>query len=118
ANDLPLTPDPASNLEQAKQATYSQQLLEAENTRRNQVAAYEAAKALSDPFANPEVQKDERVLALRKKLSDLKDNQTALLQRYTPEWPEVKQVPAQIKQVEDELAKAPVEVLAAMKSRA
>jgi len=118
ANDLPLTSEVGSNLEQAKQATYSAQLLEAENTRRNQVAAYEAAKNLPDPFSNPEVQKDERVVELRKKLSDLKDKEAGLLQKYTAEWPEVKQVGAQIKQVEGELAKAPTEVLAAMKSRA
>jgi polysaccharide biosynthesis transport protein len=117
-HDLPLTLDQGSNLEQAKQATYSAQLLEAENTRRDRVAAYDAAKKSPDPFANPEVQKDERVISLRKKLSDLKDTQTGLLQKYTPEWPEVQQVTAQIKQVEEELAKAPTEVLASMKAKA
>ena len=118
AHDLPLTSEQGSNLEQAKQATYSAQLLEAENEKRNQLAAYEAAKNASDPFANPEVQKDTRIIELRKKLSDLKDKEAALLQKYTPEWPEVKQVSAQVKQVEEELAKAPTEVLATMKARA
>src|SRR5712664_60197 len=75
ANDLPLTSEPGSNLLQAREATYSSQLLEAENKRRTQVAAYEAAKRSPDPFANPEVQKDERIIELRKKLSDLKDKE-------------------------------------------
>jgi len=118
ANDLPLTSEQGSNLEQVKQATYSAQLLEAENQRRNQLAAYEAAKNSPDPFANPEVQKDARIIELRKKLTDLRDKETALLQKFTPEWPDVKQVQAQVKQVEDELAKAPTEVLASMKARA
>jgi succinoglycan biosynthesis transport protein ExoP len=118
ANDLPLTSETGSNLLQAREATYSAQLLEAENKRRTQVAAYEAAKKTPDPFANPEVQKNERIIELRKKLGDLKDKEAALLQKYTPEWPDVKVVSAQVKQVEAELAKAPTEVIAAMKSSA
>lgn len=117
-NDLPITNEPGNNLEQVRVQTYSQQLLAAENERRNRLSAYEAAKNASDPFSNPEVQKDERIIELRKKLSDLRDKETALLQKYTPEWPDVKQVQAQIKQLEEELAKAPKEVLASMKARA
>jgi len=114
-NDLPLDNAPGSNLDQVRTQTYSQQLLAAENERRNRVAAYEEAMAASDPFSNPAVQKDERIIELRKKLSELKDKETALLQKFTPEWPEVKQIQAQIKQVDEELAKAPKEVLASMK---
>jgi len=116
-NDLPLDA-PGSNLEQVRAQTYSQQLLAAENERRNKLAAYEAAKSASDPFSNPVVQKDERIIDLRKKLSDLRDKETALLQKFTPEWPDVKQVQAQIKQVNEELAEAPKEVLASMKAGA
>jgi succinoglycan biosynthesis transport protein ExoP len=116
--DIPLTSEPGSNLEQVRASTYSSQLLEAENTKRTAIANYEAAKSAADPFANPEVQKDARIIELRKKLSDLKDKETGLLQKYTPEWPEVKQIRAQIKQLEGELAKAPAEVLASMKAQA
>ncbi|HYW71507.1 MAG TPA: Wzz/FepE/Etk N-terminal domain-containing protein, partial [Pyrinomonadaceae bacterium] len=115
---LPLTDAPGSNLGQTRVATYSSQLLDAENQKRNLEAAYLSAKNASDPFANPEVQKDERIIDLRKKLSDLKDKETGLLQKYTKEWPEVQQVDAQIAQVEEELKKAPVEVVATMKARA
>src|SRR5215813_13791638 len=116
--ELPLSDTPTSNLRQQRVATYSAQLLEAENKKRSLQADYEAAKNASDPFANPEVQKDERIIHLRQKISDLKDKESALLQRYTREWPEVQQVEAQIKSLEDELKKAPVEVLASMKSKA
>jgi polysaccharide biosynthesis transport protein len=116
--DLPLDNSLGNNLEQVRAQTYSQQLLAAENERRNRLAAYEAAKGASDPFSNPAVQKDERIIELRKKLSELRDKETALLQKYTPEWPDVKQVQAQIKQLEEELATAPKEVLASMKASA
>jgi capsular exopolysaccharide synthesis family protein len=114
---LPLSDSSGSNLGQQRVATYSAQLLTAENEKRNLEAAYASAKNAPDPFANPEVQKDERIIALRKKLSDLRDKETALLQRYTTEWPEVQQVQAQIAQVQEELKKAPDEVLATMKAR-
>ena len=117
-NDLPLDNAPGNNLESVRVQTYSQQLLAAENERRNKLAAYEAAKTASDPFSNPTVQKDERIIELRKKLSELRDKETALLQKYTPEWPDVKQIQAQIKQLQEELAQAPKEVLASMKSAA
>ncbi len=118
AYELPLTDAPASNLRQQRVSTYSSQLLEAENNKRNLQAAYDAAKNGPDPFANPEVQKDDRIIHLRQKISDLKDKESGLLQKYTPEWPEVQQVQAQIRSLEAELKKAPNEVLASMKAKA
>ncbi len=116
--ELPLTEIQGTSLRQQRVATYSGQLLEAENKKRSLNAAYEAAKNSADPFAYPEVQKDSRIIRLREKITELKDKETSLRQKYTDEWPEVKQVQAQIKQVESELQKAPVEVLASMKSQA
>ena len=57
-------------------------------------------------------------MKLRERLSELKEKREALLQTYTAEWPGVKQIEAQIKPVEEELTKAPKEVLASLKSRA
>jgi polysaccharide biosynthesis transport protein len=116
--ELPLTDAPSTNLRQQRVATYSSQLLEAENKKRSLQADYEAAKKAPDPFAIPEVQKDERIIHLRQRISELKDKDSALLQRYTREWPEVQQLEAQIKSLEDELKKAPVEVVSSMKARA
>jgi capsular exopolysaccharide synthesis family protein len=118
ANDLPLTDAPGANLDQVRSQQYSNQLLEAENERRTQVAIYDAARKAPDPFSNPDVQKNERIIEFRKKVSDLKDKEAALLTKYTAEWPEVKQVRAQLKKAEEELAKGPAEVLATIKARA
>ena len=116
-HNLPLDATPGSNLEQVKLQTYASQLMAAENERRNSQAAYDAAQKAQDPFSAPEVQKDERIIKLREKLTDLNEKRNALLQLYTPEWPAVKQVDAQIKDVQAELDKAPREVVASMKAR-
>ena len=118
AHNLPLDAKPGSDLESIKLQTYAQQLMEAQNQRRTSMATYEAAKNAPDPFSAPEVQGDARIQKLRDKLGDLKEQRAALLQIYTPEWPGVKKIDAQIRPVEDELAKAPKEVLASLKSRA
>jgi polysaccharide biosynthesis transport protein len=114
---LPLSEAPGSNVTQQRVSTYSSQLLDAENQKRNLAAGYEAARKSPDPFTIPEVQKDERIIKLREKISDLKDKDTLLLQKYTKEWPEVQQVEAEIAQLEVELKKAPEEVLATMKAK-
>jgi capsular exopolysaccharide synthesis family protein len=118
AHGLPLDNKPGSDLETIKLGTYAQQLMEAQNQRRTSMATYEAAKNAPDPFSAPEVQSDARIQKLREKLSDLKEKRQALLETYTKEWPEVKKIEAQIKPVEEELNKAPKEVLASLKSRA
>ena len=116
ANNLPLT-STSTNLEAMREQGYSQQLLDAENQRRNLEASYNAAKDTDDPFSNPAVQQDELIRKLREKLSDLKEKREALLQVYTPEWPEVKKIDAQLKSTEGDLKKAPMQVLASMKKR-
>ncbi len=113
-NNLPLGPT-SIDLEKERERGYSQQLLDAENRRRNLEAAYNAAKTAEDPFTNPAVQQDEYIRKLRDKLSDLKEKREALLQIYTTEWPEVRKIDAQIKSTEADLKKAPVQVLASMK---
>lgn len=115
-NNLPLT-STTINLEAEREGEYSKQLLGAENDRRTLKAAYEAAKNADDPLTNPEVQKDEHIRKLRDELSDLTEKRNALLQRFTPEWPEVKAIDAQIKSKEEDLKKAPLQILGAMKRR-
>lgn len=116
ANNLPLTGETQS-LEVQQEGEYSKQLLDAENERRTLKAAYEAAKNSDDPLTNPEVQKDEHIRKLRDELSDLNEKRNALLQRYTPEWPEVKAIDAQIKSREEDLKRAPTQILGSMKKR-
>lgn len=117
-HNLPLDGKPGSDLESIKLQTYANQLMDAQNKRRNSVATYEAAKNAPDPFSAPEVQADTRIQNLRNKLGDLKEKRQAMLETYTKEWPGVKQIDAQIKPLEEELVKAPKEVLASLKSRA
>ena len=115
-NNLPLTPG-TTNLTLDRERIYSAQLLEAENVRRKLTAEYESAKTADDPFTNPTVQNDELIRKLREKLSDLKEKREELLQRFTKEWPEVKQIDARIVSTEADLKNAPAQVLTSMKKK-
>jgi len=116
-HNVPLTIDPAKDLDAAKLATLSNQLLMAENERKNLQAAWESAARAKDSYSVPDVQTSQRIDKLRERISALKEKRDALLVIYTAEWPEVKKLDAQIKPLEAELEKAPGEVVAAMKSR-
>lgn len=116
-HNLPLTTDPSGNLEVKRLATLSGQQLDAENERKNFQSQYEAARRERDPLSIPDVQSSERIEKLRERISVLKERRDALLVVYTPEWPEVKKLEAQIKPIEAELAKAPSEILTSMKRR-
>lgn len=115
--NLPLTPDADSNLEAKRLQTLSNQLLEAENDRKNLQAQYDAAKSTNDPYSVPDVLTSGRIDRLRERISNLKEKRDALLVVYTPEWPEVKKIEAEIKPLEDEVKKAATEVITGMKSR-
>ena len=116
-HNLPLTTDPRNNLEVSRLATLSSQLLEAENETKDLKAKYEAARDQSDPMSIPDVQNSKRIDLLRERISQLIEKRDSLLVVYTPEWPEVKKLEAQIKPIEDELAKAPTEIVSSMKRR-
>jgi succinoglycan biosynthesis transport protein ExoP len=114
---VPLPSDPAKDLDAVKLSALSNQLLTAVNERKNLQAAWEAANRSPDRYSVPDVQSSGRIDKLRERISALKEKRDALLVIYTPEWPEVKKIEAQIKPLEAELDKAPVEVVASMKSR-
>ncbi|MDX6528220.1 MAG: polysaccharide biosynthesis transport protein [Blastocatellia bacterium] len=116
AHNLPLDNKPGSDLEAMRLATYSGQLLDAENKRRGLEAAYKAAQDAPDPFSAPEIQKDERITRLRDKLGELNEKRKGMLEIYTKEWPAVKQIDAQIKRVQEDLDRAPKEVFASMQA--
>ena len=117
AHNLPLTPDPESNLEASRLATLSKQLLEAENERKDLQSLYEAAKREPNTLSIPDVQASARIEKLRQRISELKEKESALLSVYTPEWPEVKKIQAQLKPLEEELSKAPTEIVSTMQRR-
>jgi succinoglycan biosynthesis transport protein ExoP len=105
------------NLPVKRQAMLSEQLLAAENERKDKEAIYRAAAASPDPWSIPEVQESKRVQELRKQVDDLKLKRAEMLQTYTEAWPPVKKLDAQIRPLEEALQKAPVEVVSAMKTR-
>ena len=115
--NLPLTTDPKTNLEVTRLATLSSQLLDAENETKDSKAKYEAARNQPDSFSIPDVQASKRIDMLRERISSLIEKRDALLVIYTPEWPEVRKLEAQIKPIEEELAKAPTEIVNSMKRR-
>jgi capsular exopolysaccharide synthesis family protein len=116
-HNLPLTAETGGNLEAARLATLSGQLLQAENDRKMIQAQLEAARKEPDPFSVPDVNSSARVEKLRDRISALKEKRDALLIVYTPEWPEVKKIDAQLKGLEAELAKAPPEIVTSIQRR-
>ncbi len=116
-HNLPLTTDAKENLEAARLATLSGQLLQAENQRKLIQAQLEAARREPDPFSIPDVNTSARVDKLRDRISSLKEKRDALLTVYTTEWPEVKKIDAQLKGLEAELAKAPPEIVTSIQRR-
>jgi len=116
-HNLPLTADASGNLEAARLATLSGQLLQAENERKLVQAQLESARKEQDPFSIPDVNASARVDKLRDRISALKEKRDALLTVYTSEWPDVKKIDAQLKGLEAELAKAPPEILTSIQRR-
>ena len=114
---LPLTHDASGNLQAARLATLSGQLLQAENERKNFQAQLEAARREKDPFSIPDVNTSGRVGSLREKISEIRQRRESLLTVYTSEWPEVKKLDAQLKALEEDLAKAPAEIVTSMQRR-
>ena len=113
---LPLTPT-ENNVPIQREQTYNKQLLDAQNEYRKLKADYDEAKASTDLLSNPEVQKNESVLKLRDKLSELQAQRAALRQTYTDEWPDIKKLDAQIKPLEQALEAAKRQILVSMESR-
>ena len=114
---LPMVNDTAGNLEATRLATLSGQLLTAENERKYLQAQLEAAQKEKDPFSIPDVNASARVEKLRDRISALKEQRDALLITYTPEWPAVKKIDAQLKGLEAELDKAPPEIVTSIQRR-
>jgi capsular exopolysaccharide synthesis family protein len=116
-HNLPITANPAENLEAARLATLSGQLLQAENERKNLQSQLAAATSEKDPFSIPDVNSSARVEKLRERISLLKEQRESLLTVYTSEWPALKKIDAQIRGLEAELKRAPAEIVTSMQRR-
>ena len=117
SRNLSLTLGGQQSLETQALATLSAQLLQAENTRKELQAQLEAAKREKDPFSIPDVNASARVDKLRERISALKEQREALKVTYTDAWPGVKKLDMQIKGLEEELKKAPEEILTSMQRK-
>ncbi len=115
--DLPLDTKSGGSVEASRLMTLSGQLLEAENERKNLQSQLGAARREKDPFSIPDVNTSARVEKLRDKISELKQKRDSLLIVYTPEWPEVKKIDAQLQGLEADLVKAPSEIVTSIQRR-
>ena len=114
---LTLSNESSGGLEASRLATLSGQLLLAENERKQAQAQLEAARREKDPFSIPDVNASIRVDKLRERISELTQKRDSLLVVYTPEWPEVKKIDAQLEGLKKELEKAPAEIVTSMQRR-
>lgn len=114
---LPLATAAAGDLDAARLATLSGQLLAAENERKDFQSQLESARNEKDRFSIPDVNTSARVEKLRDRISALKEKRDALLTVYTSEWPEVKKIDAQLKGLEAELDQAPTEIVTSIQRR-
>ncbi|MFN0088086.1 MAG: GumC family protein [Blastocatellia bacterium] len=92
-------------------AELNHQLLLAENERKNSELAYKLTREVADVSTVPEIQRDQIVQELNKKITELNQLRERLLVEFTPEWPEVKQVNQQLQRLEGELRAAHQRIL-------
>jgi succinoglycan biosynthesis transport protein ExoP len=115
-HNLPLEKGEGRNLTADRLGKLSSQLLDAENDRKNLEATYEAAKATGDPALVPAARDSEEVRALRKSFHELEQKRAALLQVYTSEWPEVKKVESELRQIRQDIGETSSETVESLKS--
>jgi capsular exopolysaccharide synthesis family protein len=92
-------------------------LLQAETERKNAELAYELSRSVSDVSTAPEVQRDQIVQELNKKLTELRQQREQLTVEFTPEWPEVKKITNQLQQLEGELRAAHQRILSTIENQ-
>jgi succinoglycan biosynthesis transport protein ExoP len=117
SHNLPLEKGDGRNLTAERLAQLSTQLLTAENDRKNFESTYESAKTASDPASIPAVRESVEIQDMRKDIHLLEQKRASLLQVYTSEWPEVKKVESEIKQLEDNISRSSKETVNALKSK-
>ncbi|HZH30347.1 MAG TPA: polysaccharide biosynthesis tyrosine autokinase [Pyrinomonadaceae bacterium] len=117
ARGLPLGKIQGENLTASILTTSTTQMMEAEAARKDLQSSYEAAQRSPDLFAIPQVLENKSVQELRDKLSAVEEQRQALLVKYQPEWPAVKQLDKQKEQIQVALNKQAKDVVSAMRTR-
>jgi capsular exopolysaccharide synthesis family protein len=116
-NNLPLEKGEGRNLTADRLGKLSSQLLDAENDRKNLEATFEAASSTNDPSSLASPSDKEQVQDLRKSIRQLQQKRASLTEVYTAEWPEVKQVDAQIAQLRGDIARSAGETMTSLKAK-
>jgi capsular exopolysaccharide synthesis family protein len=92
-------------------------LLQAENERKNAQLSYELSRTVADTSTLPEIQRDQIIQELNKKLTELRQVKEQLSVEFTPEWPDVKKVTNQISQLEGELRASKLRVMTTVENQ-
>jgi succinoglycan biosynthesis transport protein ExoP len=115
SHDIPITSVGGGNITEQRTVSYSGKLIEAEEATKRAQSAYDAARNSPDIWSIPELQEDKSVQGLREKLGNLEEKRAALLEIYTKEWPAVKALEEQIKQVKSDLDRKPKEIITSLR---
>ncbi|MEK6335854.1 MAG: polysaccharide biosynthesis tyrosine autokinase [Acidobacteriota bacterium] len=102
-HNLPLSDAKGRNLTSERVGTLSEQLLAAENDRKNLEAAYQTAMQAKDIFSIAQVRDSKDVQETQKAIRDLEQRRASLAETYTPEWPEVKKIESELRKVRSHL---------------
>jgi capsular exopolysaccharide synthesis family protein len=115
SNEILSLEDDAQNTVVARLASLNKDLLVAEANLRDlesQQQQLKAASSAEDILRLPTAQKDQGAVELSKRRSALLEKRSELSQRYTDEYPAMKQLNEQIAQVEGELMQARARIIA------
>ena len=99
------------NVVQSRLSALNNMLLNAEQDRKTAQTAYDLSKSVKDPTIISEIQKDQLVQDLTRRLTELRQSREKLMVDYTDEWPAVKTVNQQIVQIEGEKRAAQERIL-------
>jgi len=102
-HNLPLADGKGRNLTTERVGTLSEQLLAAEDDRKNLEAAYQTAMRTKNIFLIPQIRDSNDVQEIQKSLRELEQRRASLAEIYTPEWPEVKKIDSELRKVRGQL---------------
>src|SRR5215813_30183 len=117
SHNLPLAKGDGRNLTTDRLGKLSSQLLDAENERKEIEANYQAATSANDPSTLPAAKESQEIQDMRKTLHQLEQKRASLLQTYTSEWPEVKRIDAELRQIRDDISLSSRETITSLRSK-
>lgn len=117
SHNLPLEKGSGRNLTTERLDRLKSQLLDAENDHKNIEAAYQSAKATGDASTLAAAKDDEEIRNMRATLHQLEQKRASLVEIYTAEWPEVKRVDAEIRQLREDILKSSRETVVSLKAK-